>query len=410
MNYQRLILTRLLEKYEDSRHFYGDARVDRKVALKFNRKQFPWYDLENVESKEAVHFAVKNLMERSIIKLKWMRFEKGNILEEVSLNLEQLEMAYQLAGRKPKEDSLLEVLSRLKEINKSVQTPWIEKFFKDCIEHLENTKSLPKHLPREEELCHLFLSALEGIDQKGSDEMLERVFSRKYLGGSKELERKVRSRLVSVIKEFFPLDNDLEGEEVLEHVGILKTSEDLLFRGPLGIDLLQEKLSYAPFVFGASMNTETIKKFEVRELAVKKVITIENKASYLSYIKNHDGEMELAVYLAGFYSPVKKMFLEKIWDFVRVNSPETEFFHWGDIDLGGFKIFLQVQKLIPQVQPFLMDVDTLRKYTIYGDQINNNYREKLAALLGKPEYYIFYPAIKEMLRLGIKLEQEAIEI
>jgi hypothetical protein len=140
------------------------------------------------------------------------------------------------------------------------------------------------------------------------------------------------------------------------------------------------------------------------------VITIENKASYLACIKNHDRNKELAVYLAGFYSPVKKMFLEKIWDFIRVNSPETEFFHWGDLDLGGFNIFLQVQKLIPQVQPFLMDVDTLRKYVAYGDQIEDDYGKKLASLLGKPEYRIFYPTIKEMLRLGIKLEQEAIEI
>mgnify|MGYP000870988332 CR=1 FL=1 len=233
MDYQQLILTRLLEKYEESRHFYGDARVNRKVALKFNHKEFPWYDLERVEVKEAVHFAVKKLREKGMIKLKWMRFEEGNILEEVSLNLAQLESVYQLAGRKPKGDSLLEVHSRLAAIKKTVQIPWIEKFLKDSIEHLENTKSLPRYLPKEEETCHKFLSALAGIEEKGSDEMLERVFSRKYLGSSKEMERKVRSRLVTVIKEFFPLDKDLEDEVVLEYVGILKTSEDLLFRGRL---------------------------------------------------------------------------------------------------------------------------------------------------------------------------------
>lgn len=410
MDYQRLILTRLLEKYEESKHFLGDAKVNRKVALKFNRKQFPWYDLEKVEVKEAVHFAVKKLGEKKIIKLKWMRFEEGNILEEVVLNLEKLDTAYQLAGRKPKEDSLQEVLSQLDEIKKSVQTPWIGKFFHLCIDHLENKKLLPKFLPKEGELCHLFLSALAGIDQKGSDEMLERVFSRKYLGGSKELERKIRSRLVTVIKEFFPLDKDLEDEEVLENVGLIKTSEDLLFRGPLGIDLLQEKIDFAPFIFGASMNTETIKRFEVRTLNVDRVITIENKASYLAYIKNHNGEKELAVYLGGFYSPVKKIFLEKVRDFIRTKGLETEFYHWGDLDLGGFNIFLQVQKLIPQVQPFLMDVETLSKFAGYGDQIDDDYGKKLAALLEKPEYRIFYETVKEMLRLGIKLEQEAIEI
>ncbi|NLB43061.1 MAG: hypothetical protein GX815_12580, partial [Clostridiales bacterium] len=63
------------------------------------------------------------------------------------------------------------------------------------------------------------------------------------------------------------------------------------------------------------MNSMTIKEFKVSNLYVNKVIIIENKSVYYEYqnIFNHDNT--LLVYLGGFFSPIKRLFLEKIYKF-----------------------------------------------------------------------------------------------
>lgn len=55
-----------------------------------------------------------------------------------------------------------------------------------------------------------------------------------------------------------------------------------------------------------------------------------------------------------------------------------------------------------------MDEKTLGKYANYDDEISRIYEKKLYSLLEKPKLALFHDTIKEMLRMGVKLEQEAI--
>lgn len=79
-------------------------------------------------------------------------------------------------------------------------------------------------------------------------------------------------------------------------------------------------IDYQSFIYGASMNSQTIKSFEIRGLKVTRVITIENKANYLEYIDKNKDDNALVIYFAGFYSPVKRIFLQKICDFLRASG------------------------------------------------------------------------------------------
>lgn len=84
------------------------------------------------------------------------------------------------------------------------------------------------------------------------------------------------------------------------------------------------------------------------------------------------------------------------------------YFHWSDIDLGGFRIFARLkQNIVPELKPYRMDIETLRSHRDRALPLcGESYRRKLEALLGDPEYRIFHSLIEEMLRSGLRLEQE----
>ena len=468
MNYQASIINLLLDKYEKSRHFQGIAQVNRRIALKFDGKDYPLYDIEQVDTKEAIHHAALDLQKRGLITVEWMKYEEGNIMSRVFLNLEMLSQAYAFVQRKEKKEILAVIQDELEKLKDEANTQWIKGFCTSMLLEIEERKKIPKYVPKNKRDFYLLLAALRGIEKKGDDELLERIFSRRYLGGSKEFEKKVRSRLVTIIRNFLLEDQNMTDEDVLEHIGLIKTSEDISFVGPLVIRLHGQPINFSPFCYGALMNTEMIKNFEVVQLPVARVVTIENKAAYLEYIKNirlappsisaqpevkppgltetqrtltdtelqpelvgikqtpwsepvaagqqadlsplpfNKVEQELVVYLAGFYSPVKHLFLEKIYNFVQSQRIPALFYHWGDLDLGGFHIFVHLRKLIPELQPLHMDVHTLEENAKLGDHFDEKYRKRLQQLLGQKEYEVFFPVIRTMLQMGIKLEQEAL--
>jgi DNA topoisomerase VI subunit A len=201
----------------------------------------------------------------------------------------------------------------------------------------------------------------------------------------------------------------MEDAEALEAVGIIKTMEELLFYGPLKVKLFDQQIDFGLFRYGASMNTGMIRDFEVTGLDAAKVITIENKANFIEYIKREDIKDTLVVYLGGFYSPVKRVFLKKIYDYIESRGIDVSFQHWGDIDLGGFNIFIQLKsKLLDSLSPLYMDAETLRKYRSSAGKFESSYGKKLERLLHDERYAAFHEVINEMLKSSIKLEQEAL--
>lgn len=103
------------------------------------------------------------------------------------------------------------------------------------------------------------------------------------------------------------------------------------------------------------------------------------------------------------YSPNKGEFFKKIYE----NSKNMEFYHWSDIDIGGFNIFNRLQSLIPTLKPYLMDKQAFMNKKEYWIEMNKEYREKLLKMQEKEKYVIFKEVIDEMIKNNSKLEQEA---
>ena len=86
--------------------------------------------------------------------------------------------------------------------------------------------------------------------------------------------------------------------------------------------------------------------------------------------------------------------------------PDAKYFHFGDIDAGGFSILQDLRKKtgIPFMS-YHMDLGTLKQYRQYGKCLTETDRKRLEKIGEKKE---FDEVIGFMLKENIKLEQECI--
>ncbi|MHB1418029.1 MAG: Wadjet anti-phage system protein JetD domain-containing protein [Bacillota bacterium] len=237
--------------------------------------------------------------------------------------------------------------------------------------------------------------------------MLERVFSKRYLGNSKAFEKNVRRRLVGILRNYHGSPK-LEEEDLLTEVGLVRASSEIFVCGSLQIRLKEKTADLAPFSFGVSLGTETIEAMEFLSCNCRRVISVENKAVFRELVRTGLDEKDLLICLGGFAGPVKRRFLSKVYKFL---ATDVEFYHWGDIDYGGMQIFCHLQHTcIPQLQPLLMDVGTYQSFGQLGEKYEGDYRSKLEALLDQQEFSCFHDVIKSMLKQGCTLEQEAVPV
>lgn len=176
------------------------------------------------------------------------------------------------------------------------------------------------------------------------------------------------------------------------------------FSGNCNIFTPNEILDCSVFVSGTALNCyfiDNIKGIEINN--IKTIIFIENRTNYYDYIL-HKKENELVIFHGGFYSPKKARFFEKINEAIDSNM---QVYFWGDIDLGGFKMFVRLKEnIIPNLKPLNMGVVEYRKYLNSGLDKDNKYLDLLKELLNNNKYELFYDVIENIILNKKAIEQE----
>jgi hypothetical protein len=200
---------------------------------------------------------------------------------------------------------------------------------------------------------------------------------------------------------------------VLAQIGIVKAPETIDFAGPLTAKLSGKTVDFSLFHHGIAINSYTVSELGTIDLnAVQKVLFIENKANYIDYLTKKRQENELVIFHGGFYSPAKGLFFQKIYEAAQINQAppkeRVQFFHWGDIDLGGFRMFHRLKSnIIPELKPLLMNKEALLAKKDYWLSLDKKYRGELEKLFAQDDYALFYEVIEEMLKNNCRVEQEA---
>ena len=154
--------------------------------------------------------------------------------------------------------------------------------------------------------------------------------------------------------------------------------------------------------FGTVINAQTLEHAESVSLSgIRRIMLIENKANYESMDYRAD---TLYIFCHGFFSPKELKFLG---DLCSLAEEGTEFLHWGDMDLGGIRIFLYNQrKLFPELKPYRMDREAYERAVAAGAGIPLD-RDK-SEKLRKMDAGSLEELKKCILEQGMEIEQESL--
>ncbi len=454
---KKQILNELLDRYERSKAFREGTSVRRVLADAASCPQFASW-MEQGDSKREFLEALEELREEGLLDYSWVRFEKGNLVDKIWLCTEAaaVERSYHAAGRISRQEKLAvlerQICAALEETGLSKQecmTGDLPRFLMEEAEEIRVRKRIPhfffdggESFREDERKNEDLLRFLSGIcfpdrnrtvspaseaDSSGSfplepdepapvvtqarEEELERVLSTRLFGDSKYFERELRPKVLSILRQLAKQGGRdyEEDEQLLGERGIAKWPEILEFKGTLKADLDDGRcLDYTDHIYGAYINGAALKHVQrLRLNGISRIISIENKANYTWYITGHQREEELVLYHGGFFSPAKGRFYHLIAE--AAESLSIRVYHWSDIDVGGFRIFLRLKKeIFPQAEPMQMDVETLLKYRSRCMPLEKGaYRDTLKRCLADPAYAVFAEVISLMLRENIRLEQEA---
>ena len=79
---------------------------------------------------------------------------------------------------------------------------------------------------------------------------------------------------------------------------------------------------------------------------------------------------------------------------------------WANIDLGGFRMFEQLQQVFPALIPFRMSIENVIEYKDKGLARSASYMEKLQQAAQHKRFPLFADVISALLDCGVTIEQE----
>jgi hypothetical protein len=453
-----------LDKYEASSAFVRGQTTARRVQVNITEAVVPGYRSGwlDPDARRIFHRVLQDCSDRGLIELQWVRFEQGNLLNRVFLQWDGVDAAYTLLDRPRRVDVLEDLLQELADFETRVlglhpkaelagvdRTDvevgglplWVGWWLDDIRQHIHDKGKIPSSLiPLESDQRESLLAAVYGLLHHGEDALGKRLFSRRYLGGSKVFEQQVAGKFIGLLRRYwlpeyaqkqhrnpsalreFLVEDDL----LLAEVGIEVSHEDVTFCGPLVAKLPEGQiLDCRSFRYGLALDTAAVDAMTVVDLPVRQILSIENKANYRHYVQCERQPDELVVYLAGFASPAMRRFLRKLRAFLATEtgcggsgfvlggldsnySKLTQLKHWGDLDYGGILILQGLRDTAwPEAVPWRMEPERLEEYAQYLEPFTEDYRHKLAQLLEQDEYGWARPLVQGLLHTGGTLEQEA---
>jgi len=423
MNEESVLLSELLGKYEKSAHYRETSQSSRRVLLKLGpkSKDLPAYDVENSDAREKIHQAVYALKKGGWIDYKWEKFEEGNILSEIWLILDRVDDAYRLAGRIPKKEQVMRTADRIHQLfssseeNSAVKN-WIAEGLLRAEEKIRRTYELPSYLSEDTNITEGFLTCMKSLANPEAQPASLRIVSLTLFRDSKRLERDLLSKIKTFARKNhpdftdLPAEENISEEELLGALNLYRNPEIYEFCGPVRIHFSNScsgmTVDFAALTKGAALHASNVPDItSVNGETVTSVLFIENRTNYEEYITNTRSESELVIYHGGFHNPSKRDFFRKL---IAGIAPDVRIYHWGDIDLGGMRIFLQIQKdIAPKLIPRHMDPETLLSMHTYAVSFGSEYEKMLLAARKDEKFKIFYDLIDGMLENKIRLEQEA---
>jgi hypothetical protein len=297
------------------------------VTLRMSEASFPAYlDMGSLKEKQTFHAAMRDAERKGALRIEWDKLagEDGQILRVVLLDGDK---TASILGVIPLWDACQRAESALSghRDNTTVQ--------KLLVAWREGKR--PRGIGPEQ--IESVLNALYVISELGScgyEDVPVRQLSVRLFRDSKHIEKKLLPILDYLTQDDETCTLARQPEDVLATLGLVKFPQPVLISGRAAahfnngdsIDLP------APYIGLAPQSLKAIK------LAVdaRYILTVENFTPFNEIARGKAGPVEgVVIYTAGMPSP---SFLRFIALLLNGTPSRIPVYHWGDIDLGGFRI------------------------------------------------------------------------
>ncbi len=396
--YDEKVLNKLIDKYERSLLYYGKNQVSQTISIPIQKSVLPEYFDESAMQYEVIHEQLEEMEQKGYIRLIWKNKKRGHILQKCELVEEQAEEIYRYLHRTPKNQKEQEILN-VCEVYRG-KTEVLDNFLTWIENRIRENESVKKYVDIDEPkdfqlLCELIFRILTN-----ESECFLRQFSIKWFHDSKIAEKDI-DKAMNIIAEF-------SGEEMLEEYNIYRNPSWIMIKGNVVLQKVYEgkttEIDLRLYSGGIGLSNQDIEGIEITS-EVEKVVTIENLTSFHHCVINPN-EKGLYIYLGGYHNQSKRVFLKKIYQ----KNRETLYYHFGDIDCGGFRIWKDLcEKTGIPFQTLYMDLEVYEKYLRWGRELTELDRRNLKVMLEDDFYQRQRELFEKMLKEGVKLEQECIE-
>ena len=397
---QKLILEKLLHKYESSKTYKGENAVRQSFSISPS-DVYPNYDndfedpnsIEDFE-KELNVLKTENLIEieikdRRVIKI------KAETSDDILFKIRSF------LGVKEKKVLQQEELDFYK--NSLSKNIIIANFCKAQISRIELNKKAVYPLEESANIIKLLEYILSN-----HPEILERELSIEILHDSKLWEKSYRTKVCKILHESGKFNETVDGLEntkeiydtILENLNVYKNPSYIYFKGKATIKFADGRILDVMQNKALALPSTEVSDIDEIDILNKSVMTIENLTSF-NRVRGTD---IFFLYLSGYHNSVKQILLKKIFN--QNQSKNILYYHFGDIDPDGFYILDNLRKKTGiDFKPFCMDVENLKKYRNYAKPFESNDVKKAESLIAVGKYV---DVATFMLNNKIKLEQEII--
>lgn len=397
--YDKKIINKLLDSYESSTLFTGKNKVTVHIAFPFNRSTLPVYFDESSLVYEEIHAAMQRLVQQGLITIEWKKGKEGHIISKVLLCTKELEKAYAYVSRIPKADLIDQNKELLSELRKRYHTPVYQSLIDYLDNRLENAQSVKEFidLPNLSE-TEVLLTGIAQIEQNDKICYI-REFSIEHFCDSKVFES-MSGKITRAMHMFVEEYREKELDEILAEYGIYHTPNYVYFKGNVSLGIGDYGYRIGELHQGIGISGEDIERICFQDVTqIRKVITIENLTTFFRWEEPYS----LMVYLGGYHNSVRRRLLTQIYH----RLPEADYFHFGDIDVGGFLIYEDLcRKTGIPFKLYKMDQDHLMRYEKYGRTLTENDRARIEKILKENPDVEYADVLEYMLEKNVKLEQE----
>lgn len=386
MDYQKSILNCLVDKYERSKSFIGTNNVSQSFSVKPEQLFSGYSDDANVSLFQSVNREADELESMGYVTVKKKR---GNVITSVSLVLDRLDEVYRYLHRTPKKDTnhrLTELLTSF--IGKN---ELLDRYCKDQLARLDGNKNVKGADDFDSfRQILLVLASVFSVEE----ETYQRDFSVRVLGDSKAFE-KIRSKVATILMEYGEFD---DAETVFEDLNIVKNPGHVYFKGAGILNVNGQTIDLSQLSGDIGLSSKLLDSICSICVTGSKVITVENLTTFHSFSDAN----ALIIYLGGYHNSIRRRFICRVFE----QNSKKQYYHYGDIDAGGFYILQHLRRKTGiDFMPLLMDIKTLVQNKNQWKSLTPNDRNRLKCL----ENTEFGDVIRYMLEHNCKFEQESLD-